>query len=436
MKNDPSKIKAGPLDALQPLEVQTHGAAPPEDPFHAERDRLLHEQHIHQAELEAQNQALREAQARLEESRDRYADLYDFAPVGYMTLDAHGIIEEINLTATTLLGVARDRLIGTPFRAYVAAADGTAFREHLRQVRQTAATATCELSLTLKDRPAIPVQLVSLAVRNTTGKITRFRTTISDITERKQAKQALQEALAELRRSDAELERLNALKDQFLGMAAHDLRNPLAVIQSYSEFMLDEAAGQLDPEQLQFLRTIHSSSEFMARLINDLVDMYAIEAGRLRFDRQPTDLVALLERNVAMQRDLAEKKQLQLVFDSQGALPDMLLDGSKIEQALGHLISNAVKFSHPDSTVEVRVAPAAGQAIVAVQDHGQGIPPGELDGLFTPFARTSVKSTAGEKSTGLALVIARRIIEGHQGKIWVESQVGQGSTFFVSLPLQ
>jgi PAS domain S-box-containing protein len=191
VKNDPSKTKADPLDALQSLEAQTHGTTLPEDAFHAERIRLLHELHVHQVELEAQNQELREAQARLEESRDRYADLYDFAPVGYMTLDAHGLIEEINLTATTLLGRARGRLIGTPFRAYVTAADGTAFLEHLRQARQTAAPATCELSLALKDRPAIPVQLVSLAVRNITGEITHFRTTVGDITERKKAEGAL-----------------------------------------------------------------------------------------------------------------------------------------------------------------------------------------------------------------------------------------------------
>ncbi len=112
-----------------------------------------------------------------------------------------------------------------------------------------------------------------------------------------------------------------------------------------------------------------------------------------------------------------------------------MADAAKLEQVLNNLITNAVKFSPSQRSVAIRVIEQEGWVITEVQDHGPGIPAAEIDRLFKPFGRTSVQSSNGEKSTGLGLAIARRIIEGHYGKIWVESQVGQGSTFYFSLPL-
>jgi signal transduction histidine kinase len=239
----------------------------------------------------------------------------------------------------------------------------------------------------------------------------------------------------ELARKNAELEKLNQLKNQFLGMAAHDLRNPLNIILSYSEFLLDEAAGRLSQEHLQFLDAIRSSSDFMVGLVNNLLDVAQIESGQLQLDAQPTDLIALIERNVALNRVLAEKKHIQLMLEVLPRRVVLPLDAAKIEQVLNNLISNAVKYSYPNSAVRVSVLAAPGCVTLAVQDQGQGIPQSEMDKLFKPFSRTSVKSTAGEKSTGLGLVIARKIVEGHQGRLWAESQVGVGSTFYVSLPV-
>jgi len=135
-----------------------------------------------------------------------------------------------------------------------------------------------------------------------------------------------------------------------------------------------------------------------------------------------------------LNRVLAAKKQIEIELMDE-PLPLLLLDASKIEQVLNNLLSNAIKFSPPRTTIRVRVARADDQILLAVQDQGPGIPPNELDKLFKPFQRTSVKSTAGEKGTGLGLSIVKKIVEGHHGKIWVESQVGQGTTFFVALPL-
>ncbi|MBC8227928.1 HAMP domain-containing histidine kinase [bacterium] len=238
----------------------------------------------------------------------------------------------------------------------------------------------------------------------------------------------------ELAKKNVELERLNQHKDQFLGMAAHDLRTPLAVILSYSEFLLDEAVDRLNEEHLEFLSIIHSSSEFMLQLVNELLDVATIESGKLQLNYQPTDLVDLLERNVALNRVLAKKKQIRLSIHYAEQLPEMMVDAAKIEQVLNNLIANAIKYSYLDSTVEIRAARHGNRAVISVKDEGQGIPAAELENLFELFGKTSIRTTGGEKITGLGLAIAPKIVHEHQGEIWLESQQGIGTTFYVSLP--
>ncbi len=239
----------------------------------------------------------------------------------------------------------------------------------------------------------------------------------------------------ELAKRNAELERTNNQKNWFMGMAAHDLRNPLSAILAYSEFLLDEATDVLEEEQLDFLSLIHSSVQFMLQLVNDLLDVSAIESGQLQLNLQPTNLVDLMERNVALNQILAAKKQVHLTFHHAENIPNIALDGARIEQVLNNLISNAVKFSDPGSSVELYVTRQDNRAIISTRDEGPGIPAAELDSMFRWLGRTSVRSPAGEKSSGLGLTIAQRIVQEHQGEIWVESQAGQGATFYVALPI-
>jgi two-component system, OmpR family, sensor kinase len=239
----------------------------------------------------------------------------------------------------------------------------------------------------------------------------------------------------EMVRKNVELEKLNEQKNRILGMAAHDLRNPLSVIQSYSEFLEDEAGNVLNAEQREFVAIIKATSEFMLRLVTDILDVTSIEAGRLKLDRQPTDLVGLISHNVKLNRVLAGPKGIAVELDPLPPLPLMPVDAAKIEQVLNNLVGNATKFSHRGTTVRVRVTGAEDVVTVAVEDQGPGIPAADLPKLFKPFGKASVRSTAGEQSTGLGLAIVRNIIEGHGGRIWLESEVGKGSTFSFTLPV-
>jgi signal transduction histidine kinase len=238
----------------------------------------------------------------------------------------------------------------------------------------------------------------------------------------------------ELARRNAELARLNEQKNQFLGIAAHDLRNPLGVILIYSQFLIDEVSGRLEPEQMKFVETIRSSSEFMLNLVENLLDLAQIEAGRLDLDLSSIDLGELLERNVSLNRVLAQKKSIDVLLSYEPGLPTLRLDAAKIEQVLNNLIGNAVKFSPRGSTVEVRAEDRGDCVALWVRDQGPGVPADELDRLFRPFERTRVRPSGGEKSTGLGLAIVKKMVEGHGGKIQVESAPGEGATFHVILP--
>ena len=207
------------------------------------------------------------------------------------------------------------------------------------------------------------------------------------------------------------------------------------MILSYAEFLEAEAFDVLNEEQREFVTTIKGTSEFMLRLVTDLLDVTAIEAGQLKLDRQPADLGRLIQHNVTLNRVLAAKKDIAVEFDVPAACPPLSFDAGKMEQVMNNLIGNAVKFSHRGTQVRVRLTTAPDMVTVAVADRGQGIPAADLPKLFKPFSKVSVRSTDGEQSTGLGLAIVRRIVEGHGGRIWVESQVGQGSTFFFTLPV-
>ncbi|WP_051617162.1 sensor histidine kinase [Desulfonatronovibrio hydrogenovorans] len=239
----------------------------------------------------------------------------------------------------------------------------------------------------------------------------------------------------ELQKKNAELSKLNQLKNHLLGMAAHDLRNPIGAIDSLSEFLLEEAGPELTQEHIQFLQAIQSSSRFMLNLLDDLLDVAKIEAGRLDLNIQSADLAALTRSWIALNQVMAQKKKIRIDLHQDESLPLVPLDSMKIEQVMNNLLSNAVKFSPSGTVVKVSVFLNSEQVTVAVSDQGPGIPKDDLKKIFQPFTKTSVALPEGEKSTGLGLAIVQKIIKGHKGKIWVESEPGKGSTFYISLPL-
>ena len=240
----------------------------------------------------------------------------------------------------------------------------------------------------------------------------------------------------ELQKNNVELARLNDLKNQFVGMAAHDMRNPIGQILICCEFLLDEENQTLGNEEIELLGIIRSTSRFMLGLIDDLLDLTLIEAGKLHLDKELTDLVGLIRRNVELNSMLAAKRNITIQLDGVQLIPRLMIDPAKIEQVLNNLTSNAMKYSPDGGKIRIAYFSTEKDVIISVSDQGPGVPPEEISQIFRPFSRSKVEPAAKEKSTGLGLAISSRIIMGHKGRIWVESNQGKGAAFYFSLPLE
>jgi signal transduction histidine kinase len=231
-----------------------------------------------------------------------------------------------------------------------------------------------------------------------------------------------------------QLNRANAAKNRFLGMAAHDLRNPLVSIRGLTEFLADGTVGPLTPDQIDLVNLIHSTSQSMLTLVNELLDTAVIESGEQALNRQPTSLAELIANSVNLANIQSAKKGTVIRFAPEAALARVLVDADKIKQVVDNLLSNAVKFSPPNSTEQVSLQSNADRISVWVRDQGPGIPPAEHGKLFQDFGRTSVQPTGGEKSTGLGLAICKKLIAAHRGTISAENCPDGGCIFKFSLP--
>ncbi|MBI5816609.1 MAG: response regulator [Nitrospinae bacterium] len=232
----------------------------------------------------------------------------------------------------------------------------------------------------------------------------------------------------EVRKEKEALKKTNALKDRFIGMAAHDLRGPLSSISGFAALLEEDI-----PNRAEISSIIKNAADEMIGLIDDLLDISKIESGILDLKRMPYDIVDVVTRRVELFRSLAGRKSIALHIKPHPPIA-LWADKVKIQQVIDNILSNAIKYTKPGKNISVEITDAAESAQVAVRDEGVGIPKEELGRVFDGFAKLSSRPTSGEKSTGLGLAIASRIVKAHGGMLGVESEIGVGSVFSFSLP--
>ena len=237
-----------------------------------------------------------------------------------------------------------------------------------------------------------------------------------------------------LQKKTVALNRAKEEQNNFLGMASHDLRNPLGVIMSCAQLILKEPED-LNAKQSDLLGMIKKSSQFMLSLLNDLLDFTKIESGNLNLACVTTDYMALLQESIVFNQMLASERELVIRLVERPAQLELNIDARKIQQVFNNLLSNALKYSESGGTVDVRVYEEPGYIVVSVADQGPGIALSEQKNIFNAFSMSRSESLSREKSTGLGLSIAKKIVCGHGGDLWVESEVGKGSVFSFSLPI-
>jgi signal transduction histidine kinase len=231
-----------------------------------------------------------------------------------------------------------------------------------------------------------------------------------------------------------QLEVASQHKSEFLANMSHELRTPLNAIIGFSEVLSERMFGDLNEKQDEYLKDIYASGQHLLSLINDILDLSKIEAGRMELELTEFDLPTVIENALTLVRGRAGRRSIALHQEVDQRLGQIRGDERKIKQVLLNLLSNALKFTPEGGRVEVRASVVDGRAEISVTDTGVGIAPEDQEAVFEEFRQVGTTDKKIE-GTGLGLTLSRKFIELHGGRIWVKSQVGVGSTFTFTLPL-
>ncbi len=350
----------------------------------------------------------------LRQSEEQYRDLYEEAPIAYFSVGADGRIRQANRGAVELLGYSLDKLIGQPvLDLYTDTPNGKAKAQEVFQRFSTGKEVhNEELEMHRADGSKAWVSLSVRPIYDREGQVVASRSMIADITEYK---------------------KLDQLKDEFLGLVSHELRSPLTVITGAVNTALTEA-DHLSPEEThQLLKDAASEAESLSHLLGNLMELSRVQADRLFLYPEAVSIRKVIQNTIDdVKRQSSEHKFITAIPRT---LPTVYADQLRLERILRNLLENAVKYSPQGGRIRVSVKPEDKHLVIGVSDRGIGISLSDQAKLFEPFQRLEEARPDGAGGAGLGLLVCRRLVEAHGGKIWVESEPGKGSTFFFTVPL-
>ncbi|MFZ2444897.1 MAG: ATP-binding protein [Syntrophobacteraceae bacterium] len=389
---------------------------------------LIHELEVHEIELQIQNEELRRAGGELESSRMEYMDLYDLAPIGYVTIRKDGIIINANRTATEMLRTPKKGLMGSGFSSFIHAKDQKAYYELIQVVAAgNSSRARCELRL-LRSR-SIPffARIEVVPAKDASGKLSGWLMVFGDISDLKNAEEMLKGYAEKLERSNRELQ-------DFAFIAAHDLREPLRKIQAFGEQLKRKFAQNHGQENSDYIDRMCGAAKRMNEMVSGLLDYSRVVTAGEGFIS--VDLEQLVRGVISDLEWQIEKNKATVTVDK---LPAIEADPRQIRQLFQNLISNAIKFHGEDRTlIKVYSKPVADiegvvdKWQVFFEDNGIGFEEQHVERIFNLFQRLHGRSAY--EGTGMGLSICRRIVERHHGTIKAVGKPGKGATFIVTLP--
>jgi signal transduction histidine kinase len=284
---------------------------------------------------------------------------------------------------------------------------------------------------TFHDRPDAWVATTKLPLRNRRGNIIGTWGLSRDVTAQVEAEAEREQLRGELAAQNVQLRDLDVMKDEFVALVSHELRTPLTAIQGYTELVLDGTAGELNDEQRTMLGAVSRNSGRLFRLINDLLFVAQVNAGKLNVAIEDVDVAAVAAESITDARPRAEAAEVALEFTCDPT-PIIRADRVRLAQVFDNLISNAIKFTPAGGRVGLTMSMVDENVMIVVADSGMGMTPEDQQRLFTRFFRT--KGAAKIQGTGLGLSIIKAILDAHQGSISVESELGRGTRFTVTVP--
>ena len=345
-----------------------------------------------------------------------------------LIVDGSGKIIQANRAAETLIGT---ELEGLSFEKILVDFQGNLKPEEILIPRDT------PLLLNVMNKEGLPLtyyfrfkpfgESVIAIGQQDAGEIDEMRRNLISLNSE------LNNVTRDLHKKNAQLELLSKQKNQFFGMASHDLRHPLGVINMYSQFLEMEAAKTLSEEHQKFVKHIRDAGKLMESILNDFLDFAVFESGRFDLHCRGENLGDLLSRIAGYFNQLASTKSVKVIYSPPADEIQLVIDSAKIEQVINNLLSNALKYSLRGGAIQLILTRREAEVQIVVKDQGVGISPENISRIFQPYER--IDSLANEeKSSGLGLAIVKKIVDAHGGQIWAESDVGCGATFTISLP--
>ncbi|WP_423126445.1 hybrid sensor histidine kinase/response regulator [Gaoshiqia sp. Z1-71] len=389
--------------------------------------KLIHELEVHQIELEMQNEELKQAKEKAELAEKKYAELYDFAPSGYLTLTKEGEIIDLNIRAEHLLGKERSHLIKSSFGFFVSSDTRALYNRFLKKIFKNKLKETCELKLATSD-DSIKYILVNGIISHIDEKCL---VTLVDITTRKHAEN-------ELIRAKEKAEEGDRLKSAFLANMSHEIRTPMNGILGFTELL--KTLKLNGEEQQTYIGIIEKSGTRMLNIINDIINISKIESRQIEVSVSETNINEQVEYIYHFFRLEAKQKKLHISYKNALQRNEAFIktDREKVYAVLTNLVKNAIKFTQTGS-IELGYLKKDRFLEFYVKDSGPGIPDEQKEIIFERFRRGNETLTRNHEGAGLGLSISKAYVEMLGGRIWVENNAEKntntsGSTFFFTIP--
>ena len=370
-----------------------------------------------------------ELEERVQQRTAEVQDLYNNAPAGYHSLDVAGRVIMINQTELNWLGYEREEMVGHLISKFLSPASFAVFNATFSMFKETGIVRDLELDYLRKDGSILPVLISATAIYDENGNYLMSRSTLFDNTEHKVAEEAM-------RNANFELARAMRMKDEFLASMSHELRTPLTGILGLSEALQLEVYGNLNEKQKTAVSNIEVSGRHLLELINDILDVSKVEAGKLELQMSDFSLKDVCYSSLQLTKGLANKKHQKVKLSMVPENLGMVGDARRLKQVVVNLLSNAIKYTPEEGELGLDVTADEEEKIVriCVWDKGMGISPTDMQGLFQPFVQLDGSLARQQTGTGLGLVLVKRLVELHGGSVKVESVPEEGSRFTVSLP--
>ncbi len=390
-------------------------------------ESLIQELQVHQIELEMQNEELQRVNTENEELKNKYFELYELAPAGYLTLDRNGKILEINLTASELFSIEKSRMTGYNFTFFIDPAYFDIFHKSINLVYNTNARQTCIVKSKVVNNIIKHIQLDIIPFNDENGKVNKLYMAAMDVSVIKLAEEEIIKA--------KKIEDLNNAKALFMSNVNHELRTPLGAILGYSKILKND--DSLNEDQLNIITSLHKNGEILLSLINDLLDFSKFESGKFKINQQPFNLPDLIRDIAETAGYQAAEKNLLFSIETVKEIPVLVTgDEVKLRQVILNLINNAVKFTERGKVI-LRVGLSSKSILhFEIEDEGIGIDPEQADKIFEPFYQAPQGNHFKTKGFGLGLSISRQFIRLLGSDIYVKSKPGKGSVFSFDIYLE